>query len=224
MPNTPSPVGHKTRAGADLPIVALPQGELLTVSDTELPLLKDAMGPGIDVQIQRLDVERGEWVVKVTYQPGVAIPMHHHTGIAEVWTLAGSWHYAEYPDQPQTAGSYLYEPGGSVHTLIVPETNNEATVQLVRVSGANVNFNEDGTFHSILDAVSIRFLGELLAAGQGVESLGHIDGGAAGKGPRARACSSPARRRASGGRPSCSSPARDGGSAPPTSARTAWTC
>lgn len=181
MPSTPSPVGHKTTTGADLPIVALPQGELLTVSETELPLLKDAMGPGIDAQIQRLDMERGEWVLKVTYAPGVSIPMHYHTGVAEVWTLEGSWHYAEYPDQPQTAGCYLYEPGGSVHTLIVPETNTEPTVQQVRVSGANVNFNEDGTFHSILDAVSIRFLGELLGAQQGVSELGFIDGGAAAK-------------------------------------------
>ncbi|TQE18528.1 hypothetical protein SipoB123_33865 [Streptomyces ipomoeae] len=181
MSNSPSPVGATTRAGHPLPIVALPQGELLTVSDHDLPLVKDAMGPGIHVQVQRLDMERGEWVVKVTYDPGVAIPMHYHTGIAEVWTLAGSWHYAEYPNQPQTAGSYLYEPGGSVHTLIVPETNTEPTVQLVRVSGANVNFNEDGTFHSILDAVSIRFLGDMLAADQGVADLGYIDGGTAAK-------------------------------------------
>ena len=46
--------------------------------------------------------------------PGCALPLHYHTGPAQVYTLSGRWCYREYPDQPQTAGSYLYEPVGSV--------------------------------------------------------------------------------------------------------------
>jgi hypothetical protein len=84
--------------------------------------------------------------------------LHYHTGVAEVFTLSGRWHYREYPDQPQTAGSYLYEPGASVHTFITPADNTEDTVILVRVIGANMNFTEDGQFHSILDAALQRHL------------------------------------------------------------------
>jgi hypothetical protein len=65
---------------------------------------------------------------------------------------------AEYPDQPQTAGSYLFEPSGSVHTFITPDTNTEDTVLFLRVEGADINFTEDGQFHSILDAVTIQHL------------------------------------------------------------------
>ena len=85
--------------------------------------------------------------------PGCALPLHYHTGPAQVWTIQGRWMYREYPDQPQTAGSYLYEPGGSVHTFYCPEDNTEDTVALAWIEGAQVSFNEDGTFHSLTDAV-----------------------------------------------------------------------
>jgi 2,4'-dihydroxyacetophenone dioxygenase len=72
-------------------------------------------------------MEKGCWVVLATFLPGAQLNVHYHTGVAEVYTLAGCWHYAEYPDQLHTAGSYLFEPAGSVHTFMTPETNTEGT-------------------------------------------------------------------------------------------------
>ena len=80
------------------------------------------------------------------------VPLHYHTGIAEVYTLSGRWHYLEYPDQPQTAGFVPLRASASVHPFICPETNTEETVIFIRVVGTNVNFTEDGAFHSMLDA------------------------------------------------------------------------
>lgn len=91
--------------------------------------------------------------------------------------MQGRWLYREYLDQPQTAGSYLYEPGGSVHTAFTPADNTEDTIVFVRVAGANVNFNEDGTFHSILDALTIRHLTDTLSAEQGLDTPRYIGGG-----------------------------------------------
>lgn len=108
---------------------------------------------------------------------------HHrdqNTGIAEVFTLSGRWHYREYPNQPQTAGSYLYEPASSVHTFITPADNTEDTVILVHVVGANINFTEDGQFHSILDAALLRHLSDTLSAEQNLGTINYIGGGAAG--------------------------------------------
>lgn len=169
-----------TISGAPLPLVALPQSELLTVNANDIPLIKDALGPGIHFKPLRLDLEAGKWVVLAIFEPGSKVPLHYHTGIAEGYTLAGSWHYIEYPDQLQTAGSYLYEPAGSVHTFVVPETNTEDTVLLTWVSAGNVNFNEDGTFHSIIDAVTIRHLVGVLGEAQGLGPIPYITGGAAG--------------------------------------------
>ena len=116
-----------TSSGNPLPCVAVPQGELLTVNENNIPLLRDSLAPGVHVKPLRLDLGAGCWVVLATFSPGAQVPLHYHTGIAEVYTLSGRWHYAEYSDQPQTAGSYLFEPAGSVHTFITPESNTEDT-------------------------------------------------------------------------------------------------
>jgi quercetin dioxygenase-like cupin family protein len=180
MPLTTAPAPATTSSGAALPLVALPQGELLTVNEKDIPTARDALGPGVHFQPLRLDVENGEWVVLATFEPGATVPLHYHTGVAEVFTLSGRWHYLEYPHQPQTAGSYLYEPASSVHTFMTPADNTEDTVILVRVVGANINFTEDGQFHSILDAALIRYLTDSLAVEQNLGAIGYIGGGAAG--------------------------------------------
>jgi quercetin dioxygenase-like cupin family protein len=172
---TPAPAS--TYEGAPLPIVGMPQKELLTVNENDLPMLEDFLGPGISGRIFRLDLERNEYVALATFAPGTSIPLHYHTGPAEIYTLKGCWIYKEYPDQPQTAGSYLYEPGGSVHTLYTPAENTEDTVMLARVSGTNVNFDENGAFHSLLDAVHMRYMVDALTAERGLEPVRYIQGG-----------------------------------------------
>jgi 2,4'-dihydroxyacetophenone dioxygenase len=180
MTLTTAPAPMKTFTGNPLPLVALPQGELLTVNSNDIPLLRDALGEGVHFKPLRLDMEQGEWVVLATFSPGAQIPLHYHTGTVDGYTLSGSWHYMEYPDQVQVAGSYLYEPGSSVHTLKCSESNTEDTVVLFRISGANINFTEDGAYHSILDAALISHLTSELSAVQGVGEVSFIGGGAAG--------------------------------------------
>jgi len=129
-------------------------------------------------------------VLLVSFAPGSVVPLHYHTGEAEVYTLTGRWHYAEYAKQPQFSGSYLFEPAGSVHTLVVPDDNTEDTLMLVRVRGANVNFNQDGSFNSILDATALAFVSDLFCQQLAIEDLGYIRGGdtafvTAGVGPQA---------------------------------------
>ena len=168
-----------TTSGATLPCVAARHGELLTVNEKNIPRIENALGPGVHFKPLRLDLEAGCWVVLAFMSPGAVVPLHYHTGIAEVYTLAGSWHYLEHPNQMQTAGSYLYEPGGSVHTFVCPNTNTEDTVLLVRVEGANINFTESGQFHSILDATLIQHLTLGLSQAQDLGSFDYIGGGAA---------------------------------------------
>lgn len=174
-----APEPASTSTGAALPLVALPQTDLLTVNETETPWLADAFGQGIRIKPLRLDIEAGVWVILVAFAPGSSVPLHYHTGEAEVYTLSGRWNYREYPDQPQTAGSFLYEPSGSVHTLDVPADNTEDTLMLVRVGGANVNFNDDGSFNSILDATALVFLTDLFAEQLQLDTVRYIRGGAA---------------------------------------------
>ena len=179
MTATATPGIATSQSGAPLPLIALPQDRILTVNVDDIPFLKDAAGPGIHIQPLRLDPGRGELVMLVTLAPGCELPIHYHTGPAEVYTLSGRWEYAEYPDQPQTAGSYLYEPAGSVHTFFTPKENTEDTVVLWWMQGAQVSFNEDGTFHSLTDTVAIQYVTETASAAEGTGAVRYIEGGSA---------------------------------------------
>lgn len=177
MTTAKAPTEINTAGGAPLPVLSHPQGDLLTVNVDHIPLLKDAIVEGAHFKPLCLDTENNLWVVMAYFDPGVVLPIHYHTGPAQVYTLQGCWKYKEYPDQPQTAGSYLYEPGGSVHTFYTPEENTEQTVFLVIVQGANVNFDEQGGFHSILDALHLTQLSDQAAQAQGLSELPYIRGG-----------------------------------------------
>ena len=45
---------------------------------------------------------------------------HRHAGAVHALVLRGRWHYLEH-DWVAEVGSYIYEPPGDTHTLVVPE-------------------------------------------------------------------------------------------------------
>jgi quercetin dioxygenase-like cupin family protein len=157
-----------------LPITVQDNDKLLTLNVNDSPVYKDILVPGLDVQPLYLDPTNGTWTLRVFFAPGVMLPTHYHTGTVHFWTLSGRWHYLEHQDQPQTAGSYLFEPGGSVHTLSVPEDNTEVTEALMIVQGANINFDENGNYHSTLDASSIMAMVEGAIKEHGLEPSVYI--------------------------------------------------
>ncbi len=140
-----------------LPTATTHQDRLLTVNINQEPV------PPGDVSLTPLflDPENGVWVMYGRFAPGTVLPTHYHTGTVHFFTTKGTWNYLEYPDDPQTAGSYLFEPGGSIHTLSVPADATEAAEGIFVVNGANINFL-DGVYQDITDAVSIET--QLLAA------------------------------------------------------------
>ena len=73
----------KTMSGATLPLPALPQDNLLSVNIDQIPLIKNVF-PGIHIRPLRIDVERGEWVFLAIMEPGSSLPVHYHTGTAQV--------------------------------------------------------------------------------------------------------------------------------------------
>ncbi len=136
-----------------LPKVVTHQDRLLTVNindATEFP----GSEPGSTIIPLFLDRENGIWVLYGKFEPGAQLPPHFHTGTVHFFTTKGQWNYVEYPDDPQTAGSYLYEPGGSVHSFSVPADAKEAAEGFMVVYGANIIF-KDGEFDSVRDAGAI---------------------------------------------------------------------
>lgn len=162
------------------PVFSLPQDELLTLNVKDVPVMKDALGPGIHFKPLLLDPEQGLAVNLAIFSPGAVVPAHLHTGAVHGYTLQGKWYYEEYPDQPQIAGSYLYEPASSVHTFRVPEDNTEDTIVLFVVFGGNISFDEKGNFHSILDAITIINLVKSCSEKQGIKPVRYLRGGSVG--------------------------------------------
>jgi 2,4'-dihydroxyacetophenone dioxygenase len=108
-------------------------------------------GEGVQLKVVQVDIDQGLWVVRNRFEPGARVATHKHTGPVYAFTQSGAWKYAEYPEVNR-AGSYLFEPAGSIHTLIVPEDNTEVTDVWFTIWGANLNLDADGNVESVFDA------------------------------------------------------------------------
>ncbi len=134
--------------------------------ESDLPFVD--VGDGTHLQVLQIDVKKGLWVIRTRYEPGVTIARHKHTGEVFAFTIAGSWKYLEYPEINR-AGSYLYEPAGSVHTLHVPDDNEGVTDVWFAIYGANLNLTADDSVEMVIDAGFIRDIYVSLCEAQGFE-------------------------------------------------------
>jgi len=112
-------------ASGDLPFVDIGDGNLLKV----------------------LQVKRGEglWIIENIFQAGYEVQTHKHTGPVWGYTVSGAWKYKEY-DYVNRAGSFLYEPAGSIHTLQCIEDDTRVWFQMY---GSNLNLDAAGNVESV---------------------------------------------------------------------------
>jgi 2,4'-dihydroxyacetophenone dioxygenase len=118
-------------------------------SEDALPFVP--LDEGGSLQLLQVDLTNGLWIVRIRWPAGVLLQTHKHTGTVFAFTLSGRWHYLESPEI-NTAGSYLFEPAGSVHTLAVPADNTGITEVWFAVHGANLNLDSEGNVESVTDA------------------------------------------------------------------------
>lgn len=132
--------------------------------EDDLPWV-DATG-GIWLKVLRVSEAAGIWVVRNRFAPGVRLATHRHTGPVDGYTTQGRWHYLE-QDFYSTAGSYIREPAGSVHTLDVPADNDEMTEILFIMEGVNINLTPSGEIESVTDGPGTLAAYYALAEAQG---------------------------------------------------------
>jgi quercetin dioxygenase-like cupin family protein len=104
-------------------------------------------GGGNLMKVILVDEAEGLWIVENIFQSNFQVQTHRHTGPVFGYTVSGAWKYKEY-DYVNTAGSFLYEPAGSVHTLTVLEDNTQVWFQMY---GVNLNLDENGNIESVTD-------------------------------------------------------------------------
>lgn len=115
------------------------------VGADDLPFVE--IGGGNKLKVVCVKPQEGLWIVENVFQTGFQAPRHRHTGPVYAYTTAGAWKYAEY-DYTNRAGSFLYEPAGSVHTLTCIEPDTRVWFQMF---GSNLNMDDDGNIESVTD-------------------------------------------------------------------------
>jgi len=115
------------------------------IGDDEMPFVE--IGNGNKMKVLQVKEREGLWIVENIFQDGFAVQTHRHTGPVWGYTTAGAWKYKEY-DYVNRAGSFLYEPAGSVHTLTCVENDTRVWFQMY---GANLNLDDDGKVASVTD-------------------------------------------------------------------------
>ena len=126
-------------------------------ADTEALPWADAWAgdPGIRLKLLMADIEGQRFAVRMQFAPGVTALPHKHTGEVHAFTLAGRGNYLDYPESPDNvAGSYLFEPPGTTHTLQIAPDAGEPTDVLFVIYGAMLHLGDDGAVVGITDAES----------------------------------------------------------------------
>src|SRR5438445_10229634 len=115
----------------------------------ELPFVD--IGDGSKLKVLQVKEREGLWIVENVFQAGYEVQRHKHTGPVYAYTTSGAWKYKEY-EYVNRAGSFLYEPAGSVHTLTAVEDDTQVWFQIY---GANLNLDADGNVESFIDAGTV---------------------------------------------------------------------
>jgi 2,4'-dihydroxyacetophenone dioxygenase len=111
----------------------------------ELPFVD--IGEGAKLKVIMVREPEGLWIVENVFPAGYEVQRHRHTGPVYAYTTSGAWKYKEY-DDVNRAGSFLYEPANSVHTLQSIEDGTHVWFQMY---GANLNLDADGNVESVFD-------------------------------------------------------------------------
>ncbi|GEN26136.1 cupin [Halomonas cupida] len=87
----------------------------------------------VDFRPLCLNVSQGYWVNLLRVRKSGVLSRHRHPNPVHGVVLKGRWRYLEH-DWVATEGSYVYEPPGETHTLVVDEDVDEM-ITLFQVNG-----------------------------------------------------------------------------------------
>ena len=120
------------------------------VGAREVPWVPNTVYPGAELRLLQADTLHGIVVMAGRLPGNLEIGTHRHSGAVHMFTLSGAWKYHEH-DFVNRAGSYLYEPPESVHTLYVLP-NDEMTETLSVVYGETQYLDAQGAVTHVSNA------------------------------------------------------------------------
>ena len=92
---------------------------------------------GVWIQPCSFNVTTGGFSVVLKGLPGAKLGVHYHVGIVRGFTMRGHWRYLEH-EWVARPGTFIYEPAGEAHTLVITEDSPEPALILFMVEGGLV--------------------------------------------------------------------------------------
>ena len=89
---------------------------------------------GVWVQPCCFNVTTGGFSVVLKGLPGAKLGTHYHIGTVRGYTMHGHWRYLEH-DWIAKPGTFIYEPAGGAHTLVIADDSPGPAVILFVVEG-----------------------------------------------------------------------------------------
>ncbi len=96
----------------------------------------------VAVRPLQFNVTQGQYTHVMRVTKAGMIARHRHSGGVHAWVFKGRWHYLEH-EWVAEEGSYIFEPPGETHTLVVPEGCTEM-VTLFQVTGCLMYVDPQG--------------------------------------------------------------------------------
>lgn len=118
---------------------AIPEDERIWVPQTETVSFRPLC----------LSRSQGYWMNLLRVRQSGVLSRHRHAQPVHGFVLKGRWHYLEH-DWEATEGSYVYEPPGETHTLVVPEDVDEM-ITYFQVNGTMIYVDPYGKVQGFED-------------------------------------------------------------------------
>jgi len=107
---------------------------------------------GVWIQPCHFNVTSGGFSVVLKGRPGAALGTHYHIGSVRGFTIRGQWRYLEH-DWVAKPGTFVYEPAGEAHTLVITDDSPEPALIFFAVEGGLIYLDKavDGGFAAYED-------------------------------------------------------------------------
>lgn len=93
------------------------------------------------------DEQSGRFTLLIKIEKGVRAPAHRHIGAVEAYILEGGFYYSDAPEFRFSAGTYLFEPEGTLHEPV----SEEGAILLAVFHGPVEGLNKEGASVGTID-------------------------------------------------------------------------
>ena len=111
---------------------------------------------GVWLQPCCFNVTSGGFTVVLKGLPGAKLGVHYHVGTVHGYTMRGHWRYLEH-DWVAKPGTFIFEPAGESHTLVITDDSPEPALILFVVQGGLIYLDKypQGAFAAYEDGFTL---------------------------------------------------------------------